>query len=112
MSSSSSPRRNYAPRRLNLPPPPYPPGTVDLKANIFAILRFVDTAATLVCNEIDNALGPEHEVPEHEVRQALKDLRKGVENLRSDIIVYNVLLKDIDHRLRWRYVTGLRSQSQ
>jgi len=65
-----------------------------------------------VCNEIDNAPEPEHEVAEHEVRQALKDLRKAVENLRSDIIVYNILLKDLDHRLEWRYVTGLRSQSQ
>jgi len=84
---------------------------VDLTA-IFAILQSVDAIATLVCNEIDNAIEPEHEVAEHEVRQALKDLRKGVENLRSDIIVYNVLLKHIDHRLRWRYVMGLRSQSQ
>jgi len=65
-----------------------------------------------VCNEIDNAPEPEHEVPEHEVRQALKDLRKAVENLRSDIIVYNVLLKELDRRPIQRYVMGLRSQSQ
>ena len=62
-------------------PPPSPPRDnpllaptiTDLTA-ILAILRSVDTAATLVCNEIDNALEPEHEE-----RQALKDLRKGLE---------------------------------
>ena len=79
---------------------------MDLKANILAILRSIDTSATLVCNELDNALEPEHEVAEHEVRQALKVLRKGVVNLRSDIIVYNVLL---NYCLIRQYVMGLRS---
>jgi len=104
--SSSSP-----PRRLN-PLPPFAHARVDLKTKFFAILQSVDTAATLVCNEIDNALEPEREGPEHEVRQALKVLRKGVENLKSDVIVYDVLLRDLDRRLTRRYVMGLRSQSQ
>ena len=85
---------------------------MDLKSKILAILRSVDTAAALVCNEIDNVLEPEHEVPEHEERQALEDLRKGVENLRSDIIVYDVLLKSIEVHLMWRYVMWLRSHAE
>jgi len=79
---------------------------------IIAILRSVDTAATLVCNEIDNGLEHAHEDPEHEERQALNNLRKGVENLKSDIMVYKVLLEDIDHSLILLYVMGLLSQSQ
>ena len=62
-------------------------------------------------NVIDKALEPEHEE-----RQPLKDLRKGVENLKSDIIAYEVLLssmeKDTGSSLVQRYVIGLRSQSQ
>jgi len=63
-----------------------------------------------VCNEINKTLGLE---PEHEERHALKDLRKGVENLKSDIIVYEVLLgsteKDTGFSLVQQYVIGLRS---
>jgi len=113
MSSSSSPRRLNPPPPPPPPPPSSPPPFVPARvANTLAILRSVDTAATLVCNEIDNTTEPEHEEPEHEERQALKDLRKGVENLRSDIIVYNVLLKDLEHHHMWRYVMGLRSHAE
>ena len=68
-------------------------------------------------NVIDNALEPEHEEPEHEEpeheeRQALKDLCKGVENLKSDIMIYSVLLKNIEYYLLRRYVLRLRSQTQ
>jgi len=59
-------------------------------ADLATILRSVDTAATLV-NVIDKALEPEHEE-----RQALKDLRKGVENLKSDIVAYEVLLSSTE----------------
>ena len=41
----------------------------------------------MVCNEIDKALEPEHEE-----RQALKVLRRGLENLKSDMMLYEVLL--------------------
>jgi hypothetical protein len=75
-------------------------------AAILAILRSVDAAATLVCNEIDMVLD------EHEVRQALEDLRKGVENLKSDILVYEVLIKHPKFGCEQKYVIGLRSQSQ
>ena len=85
------------------------PTITDLRA-ILAILRSVDTAATLVCNEIDNALEPEHEE-----RRALKDLRKGLDNLKSDIMLYEVLLSpmamDTPLSLRQQYVMGLRSSS-
>jgi hypothetical protein len=76
-------------------------------AAILAILQSVDATATLVCNEIDKALEPEHEE-----RQGLKDLRKGVENLKSDILVYEVLMKNPDFGCEQEYVIGLRSQSQ
>jgi len=111
MSSSSSPRRHYVRRHPNLllppsppspPSPPFLPARVDLTA-ILAILRSVDTVATSVLNEIDNTIEPEHEV-----RQALKDLRKAVENLKSDIMAYDVLLKGIEYHHVQRYVMGLR----
>ena len=57
---------------------------------ILATIRPIDAAATLVCNEIDKV--PELE---HEARPALKDLRKGVENLKSGILAFKVLLSTI-----------------
>ena len=110
-------RRIYTHPLLPYTPPSYgpydspllAPTITDLTA-ILAILRSVDTAATLVCNEIDNALEPEHEE-----RQALKDLRKGLENLKSDIMVYEVLLSpkemDTPPGLGQQYVMGSRSSS-
>ena len=78
--------------------------------DLAAILRAIDTAATLVCDGTDEATEPEHEE-----RQALKDLRKGLENLKSDIMVYEVLLgpmeMDTPLSLRQQYVMGLRSSS-
>jgi hypothetical protein len=71
---------------------------------ILAILRSADAVATLVCNEIGNALDPEHE---DSVQQALKDLRKGVENLKSDIMIYKALLSPMEkdpELLMQRYV--------
>ena len=63
-------------------------------SGILAILRSVDAAATLVCNEIDKACATERVE-----RQALKDLRKGVENLKCNIVAYKhllgVMLKDL-----------------
>ena len=79
---------------------------------ILALLRLVGTAATVVCDEVDKALDLDHEV-----RQALKDLRKRVESLKSVTMVYKVLLsameKDTDlngrspyTRFIQRYVMG------
>ena len=90
---------------------PYiPPSARTGPAAIIAILRSVDAAVTLFCNEIDKALEPEHEE-----RQALKDLRKGLENLKSDIMLYEVLLSpmeiDTPPSLKQQYVMGLRSGS-
>ena len=63
-----------------------------------------------MCNEIDNALEPEHQE-----RQALKDLRKGLENLKSDIMLYDVLLSpmemDTPPSPKQQYVMGLRAGS-
>ena len=59
-------------------------------AAILAIVRPIDTASTLVCNEIDKALELEHEA-----RPALKDLRKGVENLKPSLMTFKVLLNAI-----------------
>ena len=91
-------------------PPPYSPlpapATVD-PDDILAILRAVDAAATLVCNEVDNALEPEHVD-----QQTQKDLRKGIENLKFDIMLYKVLLeKDSNLDFIQQYVVGFHSSS-
>ena len=51
------------------------------------ILLFLDRTATTVCDEIDKVV-----YCHREVRQALKELRKRVESLKSDSMVYKVLL--------------------
>jgi len=87
-------------------------------STILAILQFIGAAAMAVCQAVDKAI----ELAEHEEKQALKELRKGVESLKSDTLVYNVLLNaietdaDLDTRSPYarfiqRYVMGLRSSS-
>ena len=82
-------------------------------ATILAILRFVGGAAFAVCEAIDKAIELEYEE-----RQALKELRWGVESLRSDIMVYKVLLSAMENDTNGRsiykrfiqlYVLGLHS---
>jgi acyl-CoA-binding protein len=84
---------------------------------ILAILQIVGAASIAVCEAINKALELEHDE-----RQALKELRKGVESLRSDTQVYKVLLTamandtDLNGRSPYarfiqRYVIGLRSSS-
>jgi len=89
------------------PPTRSLPTIADLAPSLWS----VDIAVTLVFNVIDKALEPEHEE-----RQPLKDLRNGVENLKSDLIAYEVLLSSMEREtgssLGRRYVMGLRSQSQ
>ena len=63
-------------------------------ATILAILPFVGTAATLVCYDIDRAFELELE---HEARRALRELRKGVESLKSDTMTYKVLLSSMEN---------------
>lgn len=73
--------------------------------DILAILRAVDAAATLVYNEVDNTLKPDHVDG-----QALRDLRNAVENLKSDIMLYKLLLeKDDQLGFIQQYVMVLRS---
>jgi len=84
---------------------------------ILGILQFVGAAAMAVCDAIDKALEFEHDE-----RQALRELRLGVESLKSDTTVYKILLNamkdDVDvngrspyTRFIQRYVMGLRSTS-
>ena len=105
-----SPSR-YTPSRYIPPLAPPPPRRNPTITDLVAILLVVDIATTLVCNEIDKAPKPEHE----EERQALKNLREGVENMKSDIMLYEVLLspmaRDTPLSLRQQYVMGLRSSS-
>jgi len=86
-------------------------------STILAILQFVGTAAVAVCQAVDKA-----SELENEEKQALKELREGVESLKSDTLVYKVLLNamesdtDLDKRSPYarfiqRYVMGLRSSS-
>ena len=74
-------------------------------ADILPILQSVDLAATLLCNELDKAC-------EHAERQveALKDLRKGVKNLKSDIMLHKLLMTAMQQDAGLR-VKGLRSSS-
>ena len=87
----------------------------DPASSILGILQFVGAAAMAVCTAIDKALELEHDE-----RHALKDLRKGVESLKSDTMVYKVLLNamendiDVDGRSPYthfiqRYVMRFRS---
>ena len=84
---------------------------------ILDILQFVGVAASAVNDAIDNA--PK---AQHEERQALKELRKGVEILKSDISAYKVVLNAMENdaddngrsaytRFIQRYVLGLWSTS-
>jgi hypothetical protein len=84
---------------------------------ILAIVQIVGAAAAAVCDAIDKALELEHDE-----RHALKDLRRGVESLRSDTTVYKVLLNAMQNdadpnghspftRFIQRYAMGLRSTS-
>ena len=54
---------------------------------ILGILQFVGAATVAVYGAIDKALELEHEE-----RGALKDLRESVRSLKSDTMVYKVLL--------------------
>ena len=80
-----SPRQRRRPRS-----PPYglllAPPIVD-PAAVLAIIQPIDAAATLVCNEIDEALELEHEA-----RTILKDLRKETENIKSGLMTVEFFL--------------------
>ena len=89
---------------------------------ILFILYYVGVAAKAVCEAVDKGFDKGFdEVFQHEDEEqhALKDLRKGVDSLKSDTLVYKVLLNamenDTDHppytRFIQRYVMELRSSS-
>lgn len=84
--SSSLVRRRVSPDDIDAAP-----YLSSSRAALLAIIRRIDAAAALVCNDIDKALELEHEE-----RPALKDLRKGVENLKSSVVAFNVLLSASD----------------
>ena len=86
-------------------------------ANILAILHLVGTAALALCKVIDKAVELEHEEG-----HALKELRKGADSLRSDTLVYKVLLSAMENdthlsdyssytRFIQSYVTAFCSQA-
>ena len=113
------PLYNEYPVTTSTPPsqPLHPSPTASDPSTILAILQFVGVAATAVCQATDKAIGLE---PEE--RYALKELRKGVDSLNSDTLVYKVLLNsmendtDLGNRSSYtcfiqRYVMGLRSSS-
>ena len=102
---------------MRLLEPLHPPLAMTDPATILGILQFVGAAAMAVRSAIDKAIELEHEE-----RQALKELRKGVESLRSDTMVYKVLLDTMEDdtsvngrsaytRFFQRYVLDLRSTS-
>ena len=61
-------------------------------STILVILKAVGTAALALCQVIDKATELEHEA-----RHALKELRKGVDSLKSDTLVYKVLLNAMEN---------------
>ena len=80
---------------------------------ILSILQLVGTASMAVCEAVDRSIELEHEG-----RHALKDLRKGVDSLKSDTLVYKVLLNAMENdtdlsgcspytRFIQRYVMGV-----
>jgi hypothetical protein len=81
-------------------------------STLLAILRSVRLSAILVDCGIDIALDLDLE---HEAAQALRELRKGIESVNSNITVYKALLsaieKDTDLDESSRYVMELRSRS-
>ena len=70
---------------------PHPSPAMADHAAILAILQFIGTAATAVCDEFDKAFNLDLEVG-----HALKGLRKGVESLKSDTMVYKALLSAME----------------
>jgi len=113
------PSQTLQPRPVRPTPSPLSSISYPDPATVLAILQFVGTAATGVCKAVDKAIELELE---HEEKQALKELRKGAEGLKSDTLVYKVLLNametdtDLDKRSPYarfiqRYVMGLRSSS-
>ena len=70
----------------------HPSPTASDPSTILAILQFVGVAATAVCQATDKAIGLE---PEE--RYALNELRKGVDSLKSDTLVYKVLLNSMEN---------------
>jgi hypothetical protein len=94
-----------------------PPPAMPKPRTILDVLEFISPAAMAVCQAIDKALWLEREE-----RQALKNLRKGVEGLRSDTMVYKLLLNSMENdtalngrspytRFIQQYAIGLQSTS-
>ena len=119
MITTLPPSQTLQPRPVRPTPSPLSSISYPDPATVLAILQFVGTAATGVCKAVDKAIELELE---HEEKQALKELRKGAEGLKSDTLVYKVLLNametdtDLDKRSPYarfiqRYVMGLCSQS-
>ena len=79
---------------------------------ILGALQFVCVAAKAVCEAVDEAIEFEQEE-----QHVLKDLRKGVDSLKSDTLAYKVLLNSMENdtghppytRFIQRYVMGLRA---
>jgi len=84
---------------------------------LLVILQVIAIAALAVCGAVDKAIELEHDE-----RKALRELRRAVESIKSDTMVYKVLLNAMENdadrdgrspyaRFIQRYVMGLRSSS-
>ena len=63
---------------------------------ILSKLQFVGVAAKAVCEAVGKVID-EVIKHEHEERHALTELRKGVDELKSDTLVYKVLLSAMEN---------------
>ena len=59
---------------------------------ILALVQGVAAAAKMACDAIDKV-----KAPDHEVKNAMDDLRRGIDGLKSDTMVYKVLIAAMEN---------------
>ena len=61
---------------------------------ILSLVESVDSAAKRACNAIDE------QDPHHEVKYALQDLRQAIQSLKSDTVMYKVLIATMTNDIK------------
>ena len=62
---------------------------------ILALVQGVGTAAKMACDAIDKV-----KALDHEVKNALQDLRQGIDGLKSNTMVYKVLITAMENDIK------------
>ena len=92
VTTSIPPSQPLQPRPVLSTPPPLSSTSHPGPEMILATLQFVGASALAVCKVIDKAIELEHKE-----RHTLQGLRKGVDSLKSDTLVYKVLLNAVEN---------------